>query len=97
MWVRSPRTLTSAGVVWTAGTKTLTSAGVVWTANQTELGAVPAAAPQSGQAMMFLYMSARNKRTTTATGDKIHTSATAVIATAPLSATSMVFTKNKYA
>lgn len=111
VWVSSTRTLTSAGVAWSAGTRTLTSAGAAWSAGTrtltsgaavlngtvSELGALPAPSPQLRQAMGLIYVATRNTRMTSATGDKIHNSATAVLFTAPLSASSTVFTKGKYA
>ena len=84
---------------WAASSRTLTSGGTLITAALTELAAVPAAAPQLGQAIMMVYQATRNKRITTATSDKVHTSATAVVGTAALSYVSgtQTFTRGKYA
>lgn len=95
-WTAGTRTLTSAGVTWSAGTRTLTSGANVWAAAITEVTGVPAAAPTAKAAMGFMYVTTRNKRVTTATGDKVYNSASAVIAKATLTATQTSFTKAKY-
>jgi hypothetical protein len=48
---------------------------------------------------MFMYQSLRNKRITTSALDTIHTSATAVVATSPLTYVcgTNTFTKSKFA
>ncbi len=98
-WTAAGRTLSSGQIVWNAATRILTSGGAVWDANLTELAVLPGAAPTSDQSIMLLYQGLRNKRITTATADKIHTSATAVVATAVVSFVTgtQTFTKNKYA
>ena len=83
---------------WAASARTLTSGAVITTAALTEQASVPAAAPTLGAAIQWNYQAIRNKRITTATADKIHTSATAVAGTAVLSfVTGGTFTKGKYA
>ena len=100
------RTLTSGATVgnsvWVSTTRTLTSGGnvasSVWSKTITEVTGVPAAAPAAKASLGFLYVSARNKRITTATGDKIHNSASTLIARAALSYVTgtQTFTKAKY-
>ena len=85
-WAVAARTLTSGGNV----------ASSVWGRTQAELTAVPTATAAAGTRLMFLYMGARNFHTTTATGDKIHNSASVGFAKAPLSASTTAFTKGKY-
>lgn len=99
VWANGTKVLTSGGVVWSAGTRTLTSGAVLTTAALTEQASVPAAAPSLGAAIQWNYQAIRNTRITTATADKIHTSATAVAGTAALSYVtgSTTFTKGKYA
>ena len=101
VWAVGARTLTSAGAAWSAGTRTLTSGAAVgssvWVTGLTELAAVPAAAPQAAQALMWVYMGARNKRLTLATSDKVHSSATVVVGTAVLTAATGSFTRAKFA
>lgn len=96
MWSVAARTLTSAGNVWTAGARTLTSGANVWAAAITEVTGVPAASPVASKALGFVYVATRNKRITTATGDKVHNSASSVIAKATLTASTTIFTKAKY-
>lgn len=99
VWVDTTRTLTSGSIIWSAATRTLSSGGAVWDAVETEQASVPAAAPALGAALQFMYQGLRNKRVTTATADKIHTSATGVAGTAAVSFVTgtSTFTKNKYA
>lgn len=99
-WAQTTRTLTSAGVVWSAGTRTLTSgaslACSVWNKTITDVTGAPAANPAAKNAVSWVYVGARYKRLTTATGDKFHSSASVGIAKAPVSASSTVFTRGKY-
>lgn len=69
----------------------------VWAKALTELAGVPASNAAALDALCFLLMSVRNKRTTTATEDKIHNDAGAAIATATLSDDATTFTKEEYA
>lgn len=101
VWSAGTRTLTSGGTVansvWAGSTRTLTSGAILITAALTEQSSVPAAAPTLGAAIQWNYQAIRNKRITTATADKMHTSATAVAGTAALSYVSgtQTFTKGK--
>lgn len=63
----------------------------------TELAGVPVASPTLEAALALLYMSVRNKRTTSETEDKIHNSAGSVIATATVADDGSEFEKAKYA
>lgn len=99
VWANATRLLTSGSIVWSAAGRTLTSGAMLVGAALTEVAAVPAAAPTLGQAIMFGYQAARNKRVTTSAGDTIYTSATGAVGTAALSYVSgtNTFTKAKYA
>src|SRR5262245_17206788 len=89
VWVTTARTITSGAA----------AADSVWARTQAEATGVPTATAAAGARLQFVYMSARNKRVTNATGDKVHNSASVVIAKANLSYVSgtSTFTKGKYA
>jgi hypothetical protein len=113
-WATPARTLTSGGAVWTAAGRTLSSGASVWAAaskrlsatgitdivdaSPGELAALPAAAPGIRTMVQYIFQASRNTRITTATADTIHTSATAVVAKAPLSYVTgtQTFTRGKY-
>lgn len=69
----------------------------IWAQAMTELGAVPAANASALAALTFMFMSIRNKRVTTTTSDTISNDAGATIATAAISDSGTVFTKEEYA
>ncbi len=63
-----------------------------------ELGvAAPSATPSLRNAVMLLYMAARNKRTTTASADTISNNAGTTICTSTISDDGVTFTKGEYA
>jgi hypothetical protein len=84
---------------WAPATRTLTSGGnvasSVWGRSLTDVTGAPAGSA-AGTKLSYIYVGARYKRVTTATGDKLHSAASAVIAKAPISASSTVFTRGKF-
>lgn len=99
-WAVTARTLTSAAVVWTATGRTLLSGGnvasSVWGKVFSDVTGVPASPANAGKRLAYIYVGAAYKRVTTATGDKLHSSASVGIAKAPISRTSIVFTRGKF-
>lgn len=63
---------------------------------QTELSSIPAATPTLKQAIMLLYMMARNKRTASTSVEQIYNNAGTAIATASVSDSGTVFTKEQF-
>lgn len=61
-----------------------------------ELASVPAATTTFAKMLNFLYMCLRNKNTTSTTQNKIHNDAGTVIATAPVSSTLSLYTKDEF-
>ena len=110
VWAAAARTLSSAGVVWTAAARGLTSkvgyaltsaqhdsiGARAWQTTITAVTGAPGASPVAASALGWVYVASRNKRITTATADKIHSGVSVGIAKAPISATSLVFTRGKY-
>ncbi len=62
-----------------------------------ELVAITPASTTIAKMLQLLHMTLRNKRTTSHTQDKIHNDAGTVIATAPVSSTVSLFTKDEFA
>ena len=87
------------GSMYWDGTSELSSFGGLTTLNtdaMPELTSLPPATPTIYQALMFLYMALRNKRTATAGAEAIYRNAGTVVATAPLSDDGTTFTKDKF-
>jgi hypothetical protein len=62
-----------------------------------ELSSSPSSTPSLKQALMFLFMALRNKRTSDATTVKVYNASGAVIATATQSDNSSIYTKENFA
>jgi hypothetical protein len=69
---------------------------VLATDTVSELSAIPAATPTMRQILMLLYMAIRNKRTASTSEEKIHTASGTAIATATVSDSGTIFTKENF-
>ena len=69
---------------------------VIRTDTDTELAAIPAATIDLHTMVQYLYMAARNKRTTTATADTVSNDAGTTIATSTISDDTTTFTRGEY-
>jgi len=63
---------------------------------QNELSSIPSATPTLRQAIMLLFMMARNRRTASATVEQIYNTAGTAIATASVSESGSVYTKEQF-
>jgi len=97
VWATATRALTDkAGFSLVSGQHDSIGARTWQTTIAQVTGAPVTASGTAALKLGFVYVAARNKRITTATGDKIHNSVSVGIAKAPITAGTGTFTRGKY-